>query len=83
MRLAVIHLARHSGIDEVLIDERKGRKVAHSVYGLKVVGTAGILIRAKQHALVDNVGALLKEMKRMGYWIHDDIIAAAVQAAGE
>ena len=80
---AVIHLARHSGIDEVLIDERKGRKVAHSVYGLKVVGTAGVLIRAKQHALVDNVGALLKEMKRMGYWIHDDIIAAAVQAAGE
>jgi predicted nucleic acid-binding protein len=34
---AVINLARHSGIDEVLIDERKGRKVAHSVYGLKVV----------------------------------------------
>jgi predicted nucleic acid-binding protein len=41
------------------------------------------LIRAKQNGLVDNVGDLLKEMKRMGYWIHDDIIAAAAQAAGE
>jgi predicted nucleic acid-binding protein len=80
---AVINLARHSGVDEVLIDERKGRKVAHSVYGLKVVGTAGVLIRAKQNGLLDNVGDLLKEMKRMGYWIHDDIIAAAVKAAGE
>lgn len=80
---AVINLARHIGVNEVLIDERKGRKVAHSVYGLKVVGTAGVLIRAKQSGLVDNVGDLLKEMKRMGYWIHDDIIAAAAQAAGE
>lgn len=80
---AVIHLALHTGAGEVLIDERKGRKVAHTVYGLKVVGTAGILIRAKQVGLVDNVGDLLKEMKRMGYWIHDDIIKAAVQSAGE
>lgn len=80
---AVIHLARHIGADEVLMDERKGRKVAHTVYGLKVVGTAGILIRAKQIGLIDNVGDLLKEMKRMGYWIHEDIIKAAVKSAGE
>lgn len=80
---AVIALARHLGVDEVLIDERKGRKVAHSVYGLKVVGTAGLLIRAKQVGLVGVIGDLLKEMKRMGYWIHDDIIKAAMQAAGE
>lgn len=80
---AVIHLARHVGADEVLIDERKGRKVAHAVYGLKVVGTAGILIRAKQAGLVDNVGDLLKEMKRMGYWMHENIIKAAVKSANE
>lgn len=80
---AVIDLARHIGADEVLIDERKGRKVAHTVYGLKVVGTAGILVRAKQAGLVDNVGDLLKDMKCKGYWIHEDIIRATVQSAGE
>jgi hypothetical protein len=26
---------------------------------------------------------MIVSMKRMGYWIHDDIIAAAAQAVGE
>lgn len=61
---AVIHLARQAGADEVLIDERKGRKVARVVYGLNVIGTAGILVRAKQAGLIENVGGLLWDMKR-------------------
>jgi predicted nucleic acid-binding protein len=80
---AVISLARHIGADGVLIDERKGRKVANAVYGLNVVGTAGILIQAKHSGLIQNVGDLLNEMKRMGYWIHNKIIEAAVKSAGE
>lgn len=80
---AVIHLARHLTADEVLIDERKGRKVARAVYDLNVVGTAGILVRAKQIGLVDNVRDLLQEMKALGYWIHEDIVSAAANAANE
>lgn len=80
---AVIHLARHVTADEVLLDERKGRKVARAVYGLNVVGTAGILVLAKQVGLIDNVRCLLQEMKSQGYWIHEDIVSAAVSAVDE
>jgi predicted nucleic acid-binding protein len=80
---AVISLARHIRADGVLIDERKGRKVAHTVYGINVVGTAGILIQAKRAGLIENVSDLLNEMKRMGYWIHNKIIEAAAKSVGE
>lgn len=31
----------------VLIDERKGRRIAEQIYRLPLIGTAGILLRAK------------------------------------
>jgi len=80
---SVIQLAREAGTDWVLIDERKARKIAREVYGLKVVGSAGIIVVAKREGIVQSVGDELNRMRDAGYWIHDDILAAAVRAAGE
>jgi predicted nucleic acid-binding protein len=80
---SVIQLAKELGAGLVLIDERKGRKIARAVYELAVIGTAGILVLAKRRGLITGVGGTLREMRDCGYWIHDDIVVAAKRAAGE
>jgi predicted nucleic acid-binding protein len=59
---SVIQLAREIKADYVLIDERKARKVARNIYGLRVIGTARILIEAKKKEMIDNVGSALKKI---------------------
>jgi len=80
---AVILLARELNADFALIDERKARKIARTVYGLKVIGSAGILVEAKRQGLIDNVGSALQIMRDNGYRISDSIIDTALRKAGE
>jgi predicted nucleic acid-binding protein len=80
---AVIALAREQGIRLVLIDERKARKVARDVYGLQPVGTVRILVEAKKKNLLPEIAAPLKKLRQEGYWIHEDIVRAALREAGE
>ena len=71
------------GIERVLIDERKGRKVARNIYGLQTLGTVRVLLEAKQSGLIEAVGRPLESMREHGYRIHDDIVQAALRQAGE
>lgn len=80
---AVIALARTLGAAEVLIDERKARRVARDIYGLRVLGSARLLVEAKRHGMLDNVAAALQAMREQGYWIHDAIVQYALREAGE
>jgi len=68
----------------VLVDERKARKIARTVYGLHVIGSARVLVEAtRRHGLLDNVGVALQAMRDGGYWIGDSIVDAALKQAGE
>ncbi len=80
---SVIHTAIVRGIPLVLIDERKGRRVARRVYGLQTIGTTRVLVEAKRRGLLDAVIPALNEMRAAGYWIADDIVAWAKSASGE
>ena len=80
---SVIQLARELHASRVLLDERKARKIARTVYGLAVIGTAGILVLAKRKGLLSNVRSTLLDMREKGYWLHEDIMASAAKAAGE
>jgi len=80
---AVIGLARELNANLVLIDERKARKIARTIYGLHVIGSARVLVEAKRHGLLDNVGVALRAMRNGGYWIADSIVDAALKKAGE
>jgi uncharacterized protein len=81
---SVVQLALETKADYVLIDERKGRKVARDVYGLKVIGTARIVVEAKEKGILDSsVAETLSRLKENGYWIHDDIVNLALKKAGE
>ncbi|MFH0821851.1 MAG: DUF3368 domain-containing protein [Pseudomonadota bacterium] len=80
---SVIQLALEEQADWVLIDERKGRRIARDIYRLNVIGSAGVIVEAKRQGFVTCVGDTLSRMKEAGYWIHADIVAAAMTAAGE
>ena len=80
---AVIGLARELNANLVLIDERKARKIARTIYGLHVMGLARVLVEAKRHGLLDNVGAALQAMRDGGYWISDLIVDATMKQAVE
>jgi len=80
---SVIHLACELGIKNIIMDERKGRRIAREIYGLTVTGTIRILIDAKKAGLISNLTVALQDMKSHGYWIHDKIIQAAINEVGD
>lgn len=80
---AVIALAIKEGISSILIDERKARKTARLIYNLNVLGTARILIEAKNAGLIHSVGDVFKRMQQNGYWIHNNIVDYALKIAHE
>jgi len=57
----VIALALEKGIDRVIIDDKQARKVADKL-GLKVIGTLGILILAKEKQVIKEVRPLVLSM---------------------
>ncbi len=61
----MIALALEQHAHLVLLDELTGRKVAESLQ-LSVLGSVGILIRAKQMNLIPAVRPLLEKMVRRG-----------------
>ncbi|MBI5330177.1 MAG: DUF3368 domain-containing protein [Betaproteobacteria bacterium] len=79
----VISLARQLSPCLAIIDERRGRRIAQQVYGLPVKGTAGLLVEAHRRGLIASVRPNLLELRARGYFIADNVIAAACQAVGE
>lgn len=79
----VISLARQLSPCFAVIDERRGRRIAQEVYGLAVKGTAGVLVEAKRRNLISDVRPMLLSLREAGYFISQNVIAAACVAAGE
>ena len=81
--VSVIQLAQEHQADCVLIDERKARKIARTVYNLHVIGTLRILLDAKKHGLIERIKEVTLNMQNSGYWIHDSIVDLALKEAKE
>ena len=79
----VIAAAHHLGARLVLIDERRARLIAEQAYGLRVKGSAGILVAAKRAGLISAVHPLLERMRAQGYHLSQRLIDRAVLEAGE
>lgn len=77
----VIMLARHLSPCLTIIDEKRGRKIARSIYGLQVKGTAGLLVEAHRRGLLEDVRASLLDLRRAGYYLSDAVVEAACAAA--
>jgi len=76
-------VALELGADLVLIDEKRGRDVAHRL-GLRFVGLLGVVLDAKRQGHLRAVRPLLDELAaEAGFWIRDDLRREILEAAGE
>jgi uncharacterized protein len=77
-----IALALEMGIERILLDEREARQVAQQL-NLKVMGTLGILLLAKNNQTIPQVRPLLDAMIDIAqYWVHNSLYQV-LQRAGE
>ncbi len=78
----VIILAKEKGINQVMIDERVARLQA-KVLGLDVIGTLGLLLKAKKTGVISSIKPLIIKMVNNGIWIKDEIVKGILKDAKE
>lgn len=80
---AAIALATECVADFLLIDERRGRKVAKQL-GQRVIGILGVLIEAKYQGHIPAVRPVLEELvTKAGFRVSQPLRDRVLQAAGE
>lgn len=79
---AVIQLALENNITLVCIDEIKGRRAALAV-GLKVVGSLGLLGKAKTLGFISAVRPFIEKAKNSGIYYDDRLIETFLKSLGE
>jgi predicted nucleic acid-binding protein len=80
---SVIQLAVETPHSEILIDERRARRIATGVYALSVLGTGGLLLRAKKRGLITEIKPLLVGLRDEGYYLGDELVQGLLHAAAE
>ena len=79
---SVIQLARNEGITTVCIDEALGRRIAR-LSGLSLIGSLGILIRAKREGYPLMISDAIQQMQAHGIRLSSALVQAALTQAGE
>ena len=66
----------------LLIDDRRARQVAMEL-GRPVVGTLGLLLRAREDRLFPALRPLVERLQATGYFMPNDLIAEILSSLGE
>jgi predicted nucleic acid-binding protein len=66
----------------VLMDERMGRHAAHQ-RGLTVIGSAGLLLVAKQRGLIPAIAPILEQWRQAGYFLSANVVRSVLLRADE
>ena len=77
-----IGLALELGTHVVALDDRRARRLARTL-GLPLVGTAGLLLAAKQDGLVPSLKPQLEALIRLGFFVGPAIVSGVLAEAGE
>lgn len=77
-----IGLALELGTHTLLLDERRARRLAAEL-GLRIIGTVGLLVAAKQAGLIVAVRPYLETLLAVGFHVAPQIIEGALREAGE
>lgn len=78
-----IVLAQEIHAEQVLIDERRGRRLA-AQQGLRVVGLLGVVLLARQQRLIPSARTLLERLDReAGMYLAEDVRETALRTVGE
>lgn len=77
-----LSLAWELGHYTVIVDDLKARKAGIHL-GLRVTGTIGVLVRAKQKGIVEQIAPIFAKVQQTNFRVSDKIIAEAIKEAGE
>ena len=77
-----IQLALAQNADILIIDDRKGRKIAKS-RKVRIIGIGGILIAAKRKGLLDKVAPIINDLADVGYRLSPDLCRRILELADE
>jgi predicted nucleic acid-binding protein len=78
-----IVLAKEINADRLLIDERKGRRLAQAE-GVRVIGLVGVVILAKRKSRIPNARELINRLvNEAGVYLDPELINSALQTVGE
>jgi len=79
---SAIALAREIETDYIVIDDLQARKLAIKL-GLTVIGTLGILLKAKQMGLITLLRPVLEQIKRTDFRVTATLIEAVLRDSDE
>jgi predicted nucleic acid-binding protein len=79
---AVIQLALEQNIGLVCIDELKGRRAASAV-GLKIIGSLGLIGKAKTLGFIPEISPFIQKAKSAGIYYDDILIKTFLKSFGE
>ena len=66
----------------LLLDDRRARRIA-VVSGRPVIGTLGLLVRAREVGFVAALHPLIVQMRSTGYFMSDDLVAESLSSLNE
>jgi uncharacterized protein len=66
----------------LIIDDRKGRLWAQRL-GVSVIGTIGVIVRAKREGYLESVRAVLEELQAIGFYLTPRLMNEALRLARE
>ena len=75
-------LYKQLSADKLLIDDRRGRKVA-KINHINTIGSLGVLLAAKEKGLVAEIAPILRKIASSDIYLSQQLIAMVVHLAGE
>lgn len=77
----ISHAVVHS-TDRVVIDDLEARRCAQAM-GLAIIGTLGIVGRAKVAGVIDRAGPVIQRLRETGLYASDEIVQQLLREVGE
>jgi predicted nucleic acid-binding protein len=74
--------ARERGLSDVLIDERKGTRIARA-HSLNPRGIAGLIREFKLNGMISAAQPLFAEIRQEGFWLSDKVVNEILEELGE
>ena len=68
--------------DKLLIDDKRGRKVA-KINNISTIGSLGILLAAKQAGLITEIATLIEQISSSLIYLSPELIQTVLDIAGE
>jgi predicted nucleic acid-binding protein len=79
---AVLTVARERAPCTAILDDAAARASA-SVFGVSLIGTLGVVLRAKKKGIVPQAVEVLKALRAVGFHLDDRTIRLALERSGE